>query len=96
MNQVGLDVSNEPAIDQRRVPLAAHTAAGVPGVVFQKRASDQAQINDLIEKGKEGINKAAKKFNLKDGADKFRIFAVNYVEDAMDGKGGGFFSKLFG
>ena len=62
----------------------------------QKRASDQAKINDLIEKGKEGLNKAAKKFNPKDGVDKFRIFAVNFVEEAMDGKGGGFFARLFG
>ena len=62
----------------------------------QKRASDKAEINKLVEKGKEGINKAVKKFNVKDGANKFRIFAVNYIEAAMDGKGGGFFSKLFG
>ena len=62
----------------------------------QKRASEQAQINDLIEKGKEGLNKAAKKFDLSTGADKFRIFAVDFIENAMDGKGGGFFAKLFG
>lgn len=62
----------------------------------QKRSSDQSRINELVDKGKEGLNKAAKKYNLNEGADKFRIFAVSYVEDAMDGKGGGFFSKLFG
>ena len=62
----------------------------------QKRASDQAEINDLLEKGKEGLNKAASKFNLSTGADKFRMFSVDYIENAMDGKGGGFFAKLFG
>ena len=62
----------------------------------QKRATDQAQINALIEKGKEGLTRAAKKFDLKTGPDKFRIFAVSFIEDAMDGKGGGFFAKLFG
>lgn len=62
----------------------------------QKRSSDQGRINELVEKGKEGLNRAAKKFNPDTGADKFRIFAVSFVEDAMDGKGGGFFAKLFG
>jgi DNA-directed RNA polymerase sigma subunit (sigma70/sigma32) len=62
----------------------------------QKRATEQAKINELIDKGKEGINKAAKKFKLTEGADKFRIFTVTYVENAMDGKSGGFFAKLFG
>jgi len=82
------DWNSKAAIHKAFLPLLTTMA--------QKRASDQAKINELIEKGKEGLNKAAKKFNLKDGADKFRIFAVNYVENAMDGKGGGFFSKLFG
>lgn len=62
----------------------------------QKRASEQAKINELVELGKEGLNRAAKKFQLSSGADKFRIFSVNFIEDAMDGKGGGFFARLFG
>ena len=62
----------------------------------QKRASDQADVNDMLEKGKAGLEKAAKKFNLSTGADKFRMFSVDYIENAMDGKGGGFFAKLFG
>jgi DNA-directed RNA polymerase specialized sigma subunit len=62
----------------------------------QKRATEQAEINAVLEKGKEGLNKAASKFNLSTGADKFRIFAVDFIENAMDGKGGGFFAKLFG
>ena len=41
---------------------------------------------------------AAKKYKSSVGADKFQIFALDYIESNMDAlnKGGGFLSKLFG
>lgn len=61
----------------------------------EKRASDAQGINELIEQGKQGLYKAAKKYKKSIGADKFQIFALKYIEQSMDNKGG-FFSKLFG
>ena len=61
----------------------------------EKRSSDPEEIASLIERGKQGIEKAAKKFKMEPGAN-FQIFVINFIEDAMDKKGGGFFSKLFG
>lgn len=61
----------------------------------EKRSSDPKEIATLIELGKGGIEKAAKKFKMGPGAN-FQIFVVNFIEEAMDKKGGGFFSKLFG
>lgn len=61
----------------------------------EKRSSDPEEVAALIERGKQGIEKAAKKFKFGPGAN-FQIFVVSYIEDSMDKKGGGFFSKLFG
>jgi DNA-directed RNA polymerase specialized sigma subunit len=63
----------------------------------EKRSSETAQINNLIEAGKEGLNTAAKKYKKSMGGEKFRLFALDYIEAGMDrkGKGGGFFSRLF-
>jgi len=63
----------------------------------EKRSNDPTQINTLIEAGKEGLFKAAAKFNVKTGADRFHIFALDFVEKAMDKKlRPGFFARLFG
>ena len=62
----------------------------------QKRASDTAEINRLMELGKHGLLKAASKYKKSVGASRFQIFALDYVEAAMDGKKDGFFSRLFG
>ena len=63
----------------------------------KKRASTTAEINTLIEAGKQGVAKAIKKFKLSSGADRFQIFALRFIEDKMDKPGsGGFLSKLFG
>lgn len=62
----------------------------------QKRSSDTAEINTLIERGKEGLFKACRKYNQKTvGAAHFQTFALDYIEKAMDSKPG-FFSRLFG
>ena len=63
----------------------------------KKRASSNAEINALIEAGKQGIAKAIKKFKISTGADRFQIFALRFVEDKMDNpSSGGFFSRIFG
>jgi DNA-directed RNA polymerase specialized sigma subunit len=62
-----------------------------------KRSSDVEKINDYIEAGKKGLFDAAKKY--KQGtADRFNIFALNFIEKEMDAvdHGGGFFARLFG
>lgn len=62
----------------------------------EKRASEPAAINTLLDNGKEGLLKAAKKFKVTNGADKFQVFALDFIEAAMDRKSGGFLSTLFG
>ncbi len=65
----------------------------------RKRSQDTATINQCIDAGKQGLKKAIKKYKPSIGADKFRIFAVEYIEQSMDerleGKKG-FFARLFG
>jgi len=70
----------------------------------EKRASDTATVNKLIEAGKQGLYLAAKKYKPSVGADHFRIFALDFIESSMDqaakaaasGSKGGFFARLFG
>lgn len=63
----------------------------------QKRTADTAQFNALMDKGREGLFVAAKKYKLKEGPERFQIFAVDFIENYMDGKGGkGFLRKIFG
>ena len=63
----------------------------------QKRTTNTAEFNALMDKGREGLFVAAKKYKLKEGPDHFQIFAVDFIENYMDGKGGkGFFGKIFG
>jgi len=62
-----------------------------------KRASSNAEINVLLEAGREGIAQAIKKFKLSSGPDRFQIFALSFIEKKMDHpSSGGFLSKLFG
>ncbi len=59
--------------------------------------NNTAQINALIEKGKDALCKAARKFKIERGAHHFRVFAVPFVEKAMDHSvSGGIFSRIFG
>ena len=62
----------------------------------KKRSQDTAVINRYIEGGKEGLLSAVRHF--KPGANaKFEIFALSYIEDAMDRVNRpGFFARLFG
>ncbi len=64
----------------------------------KKRTSNVAEINQFIERGKAGLITATRKYKTSIGSDKFKLFALNYIEKSMDaGSGkGGLFSRLFG
>lgn len=69
----------------------------------QKRSTDIATVNRCIDAGKDGLVQAARKYKPSVGPERFQIFAVDFIEAAMDkavregsGKGGGFFARLFG
>lgn len=64
----------------------------------EKRTDDPAKQQQYIDAAKEGIGRAAKKYKPSIGADHFRIFALDFIEAAMnrvDGQGG-FWGRLFG
>jgi DNA-directed RNA polymerase specialized sigma subunit len=61
----------------------------------QKRTRDVNEVNNLIEKGRAGLLTAAKKFKLNSGPEKFKLFALDYIEKNMDAADGGFLSRLF-
>ncbi len=63
----------------------------------KKRAGDNAAINALIERGKEGIDVAIRKFKSGTSGDRFQIFALPFIESRMDkNERSGFFARLFG
>ena len=64
----------------------------------EKRASEPSKINKFVEAGKSGLFAAAKKYKPSIGADRFPIFALDYIEGRMNklAGGGGFLSGLFG
>lgn len=62
-----------------------------------RRSSEPADINRLIDAGKNGMLRAVCKFRP-NGHKKFEVFALQYIEAAMDranSAGGGFWSRLF-
>jgi hypothetical protein len=59
----------------------------------EKRTTDTAEFNTLIEGAKDGLARATKKYKL---GGNFQIFALDFIEKSMDGGGGGLFSRLFG
>ncbi len=64
----------------------------------ERRTSDIPAQNKLIESGKEGLGVAIKKFNAARGADRFQLFALDFIERHMDAPppSGGFLSRIFG
>lgn len=63
----------------------------------EKRAGNQIELNHYIEAGKQGLYTAARKYKRSIGPDRFRIFALDYIEAAMDrGLRGGFWSRILG
>lgn len=64
----------------------------------EKRSDDPKEIAAIIEAGQEGLFLAAGKYKKSIGPAKFRIFALGYIEKAMDNRNNppGFFARLFG
>jgi hypothetical protein len=79
---------------KKRVVAAMHDV--LQGMA-SKRAKSNEEMNALLEAGKEGVGQAIKKFKLSSGADRFQIFAVDFIEKKMDNpSSGGFLARLFG
>jgi DNA-directed RNA polymerase sigma subunit (sigma70/sigma32) len=62
----------------------ARTFAALLMSLAEKRTNDRAQINQLIEAGKLGLYAAAKKYRPAIGAERFQIFALEFIEKSMD------------
>ena len=64
----------------------AHTFSPLMNTLARKRAPDgePAKINSLLDAGKAGLFKACRKYGPEVGPGKFQIFALNYIEQAMD------------
>jgi DNA-directed RNA polymerase specialized sigma subunit len=62
----------------------------------EKRAhGNTPEMNRLMSLGRDGLLKAARKYTPKIGPAHFRVFALGFIEAAMDGKRG-FWQRLFG
>ena len=63
----------------------------------RERTKDPAMINKYIEAGKEGLFAAVRKYKPAGSGDRFQIFALAFIEKAMDGvvKRKSFFARLF-
>jgi DNA-directed RNA polymerase specialized sigma subunit len=53
------------------------------------------EINRLCALGREGLYEAILEFTPKVGIAHFRVFALDYIENAMDSRPKGFWQKLF-
>lgn len=53
------------------------------------------EINRLASLGREGLYEAVLEYNPKVGIGHFRLFALDYIERAMDSKPKGFWQRLF-
>jgi hypothetical protein len=64
----------------------------------KKRSDDNGAINRYIEAGKNGLYAATRKYKPSIGADRFQIFALDFIEAQMNqaDKPAGFFARLFG
>ena len=64
----------------------------------EKRTQDKATLNKYIEAGKQGLLQAIRKYRTGVGADKFQLFALDFIESSMNhaDKPAGFFARLFG
>lgn len=50
----------------------------------RQRSSDPQKVNACLEAGKTGLLTAIRKYKAKGQADKFQIFALDFIEKSMD------------
>ena len=82
------DFEARDALLQHYMPLLTSLA--------KKRSADITEINQLIEGGKAGLLNATRKYKPGIGPDKFKLFALDFIERGMsDATHHGFFSRFF-
>jgi len=67
--------------------------------LIEKRSKNPQESGRLMEAGKAGLQKAARKYKKSVLPEKFQVFALDFIEREMDkvqNSGGGFFSRIFG
>jgi DNA-directed RNA polymerase specialized sigma subunit len=67
-------------------------------MLAEKRAGgpeNVKEINRLASLGREGLYEAVLEYNPKVGIAHFRLFALDFIERAMDSKPKGFWQRLF-
>lgn len=57
---------------------------------------EQAELNERILKAKKGFLRAISKYKKSVGPGRFRLFALDYIDQALSSSSGGLLSKLFG
>ena len=83
------DWTAKHALERTFMPLITQLA--------EKRSQNGIELNEYIDAGKRGLHTAAKKYKASVGADRFRIFALDYIEASMNHKDkGGIFFRIFG
>ena len=59
--------------------------ASLISMLAEKRAGSDATLRSkLMERGREGLYRAAKRFSRRDSVRHFHVFALDYIEAAMD------------
>jgi DNA-directed RNA polymerase specialized sigma subunit len=82
------DIEARRALEKNFYPLLMMLAT-------KRVGSNPADRNPLIETGKQGLRRAVDHFPKRELSRRFRIFALDYIEAAMDQKPG-FWSRLAG
>lgn len=82
---------------EARKQLARAFAPLLQKLADKRAGGDTATRNQLMNQGREGLETAARKFDLRNGPQHFRIFALEYIEKAMDSpKRRGLLTRWFG
>ena len=63
-------------------------------MALKRVGQDTAALNRLVELGREGVHQAAKRFPEREPARHFRVFALPFIEFAMDHRPG-FWERLW-
>jgi DNA-directed RNA polymerase specialized sigma subunit len=78
-----------------RIRLARFFRPLIRSLAERRAGRDTAEINRLCALGREGLYEAARRYTPKVGVHRFRLFALDYIERAMEGKPRPFWRRLF-
>lgn len=76
--------------------LANHFGQLIHSLAAKRAHGKTAEITRLCARGRDGLLRAAAKYQPKIGAAHFNVFALDFIEKAMDENPGGFWRRLFG